>query len=504
LGLAYRSLLPRQVFWAQQPTEMRLRARGSLAQDLVAVIIPSGAGAQVLSLIDNTPGAFAGTTKPIYKGPFLEFASGATGTAHLDWGASKMALTRDLAQGAFSVVSRFYWRGTTGGLCERNDGNTVNAGWAWNIANARLGLVLERATTNLSFYSNFTTTNKWVTGAVCYRGDLTSANGKVYVDGVDQALNVNVDGSGAMGSDFANNFYVGRSSITNQTSGGGNFDGFIEYIYVFRRFLRQAEVQQLVADPYTPMFDSGRRSLVSLLTQPAGNVNWLVVAGGGGGGTNITGSGVLMAGGGGAGGVRTGNTVMMGDYAITVGTLGAINTNGNPSSIAGVASCLGGGHGGAYNTAGVDGGSGGGNGGDKNTTPGQGTSGEGNAGGTGGANQGGGGGGAGTAGGTGTGSGGSGVSNSISGTATTYGEGGNPAGGALRTTAGSGGRGGNGDAGTASSAGLDGVVVLAYPTGTVTATGGTITTVGGFTIHTFTASGTFSVTGGKHRFFSVF
>jgi hypothetical protein len=44
-------------------------------------------------------------------------------------------------------------------------------------------------------------------------------------------------------------------------------------------------------------------------------------------------------------------------------------------------------------------------------------------------------------------------------------------------------------------------------TGTLTATGGTITTSGGYTIHTFTTSGTFEVTAintGQHRMFLIF
>jgi hypothetical protein len=36
-----------------------------------------------------------------------------------------------------------------------------------------------------------------------------------------------------------------------------------------------------------------------------------------------------------------------------------------------------------------------------------------------------------------------------------------------------------------------GVAIFAYPTGSMTATGGVITTSGGNTIHTFTADGTF-------------
>jgi len=36
-------------------------------------------------------------------------------------------------------------------------------------------------------------------------------------------------------------------------------------------------------------------------------------------------------------------------------------------------------------------------------------------------------------------------------------------------------------------------VIIAYPTGTLQATGGTITQSGGNTIHTFNSSGTFTV-----------
>ena len=45
-----------------------------------------------------------------------------------------------------------------------------------------------------------------------------------------------------------------------------------------------------------------------------------------------------------------------------------------------------------------------------------------------------------------------------------------------------------------SGAGGSGIVIISYPTGLITATGGTITTSGGNTIHTFTSNGTFTVT----------
>lgn len=110
------------------------------------------------------------------------------------------------------------------------------------------------------------------------------------------------------------------------------------------------------------------------------------------------------------------------------------------------------------------------------------------------------------------GAGGDGVASSISGSSVTYGGGG---GGGGRTAGGAGGAGGGGNgtdsivgiAGTANSggggggscnntggAGGSGVVIFSYPTGSFTATGGTITTAGGNTIHTFTSSGTFAIT----------
>jgi hypothetical protein len=68
--------------------------------------------------------------------------------------------------------------------------------------------------------------------------------------------------------------------------------------------------------------------------------------------------------------------------------------------------------------------------------------------------------------------------------------------------AGADGTGGGGDGAPGNSAnhtggtGGSGVVIFSYPTGTLTATGGTITTSGGNTIHRFTAPDTFAVGGG--------
>ncbi len=272
-------------------------------------------------------------------------------------------------------------------------------------------------------------------------------------------------------------------------------------------------------------------------------ISYLIVAGGGGGGR--------VGAGGGAGGVEIGTSrILIGSYPVTVGSGGAgattevRGTSGSLSSWNSIIA-LGGGGGGSYSNplspANNEGGSGGSGGGGEQgegtgfAPGGTGFLGEGNAGGQGyllGASYvaGGGGGGASAVGADATsggvaGAGGAGTASSISGSSVTYAGGGG--GGAdsrsPTTTGGAGGTGGGGNGGGAANsytpvagttnrggggggggyngssfingaAGGSGIVILSYPTGSMTATGGTITTSGGNTIHTFTASGTFTRT----------
>jgi len=274
------------------------------------------------------------------------------------------------------------------------------------------------------------------------------------------------------------------------------------------------------------------------------NVEYLVVAGGGA-------SGKGGGGGGGGGGFRTasGATVVPGTaYTITVGAGGATQAspsnglNGNDSSIVGGTSpypfaspgivSTGGGGGGGNNPAttnGQNGGSGGGGavsagsstggtGNTPSTSPSQGNNGGNN---TSSANYGsGGGGGASAAGTAGTtsasGGGGAGTASTISGSSVTYAGGGGGGASMQGATLGTGGAGGgangaaantNGNAGTANTGGGaggsggggtniggtggSGIVIISY-SGAQRATGGTVTSSGGNTIHTFTSSGTFT------------
>jgi hypothetical protein len=258
------------------------------------------------------------------------------------------------------------------------------------------------------------------------------------------------------------------------------------------------------------------------------SVEYLVIAGGG--------SGAL--GGGGAGGYRASTTPVTSGltYTVTIGAGGASQSNtrdfagldGSASSIGVLISSTGGGGGGAYGDGGVavrdgrPGGSGGGGGGlftaQTNTPGGAATLGQGFAGGRSSSTvngTAGGGGGAGAVGVDGTansspaGNGGAGVSSTITGTAVTRGGGGGAgcsvsgspgvggAGGGGNGTsnatggAGSVNTGGGGGGGSVSGAGGSGLVVIRY-LGAQRGSGGTVTSSGGYTIHTFTSSGTFT------------
>lgn len=275
----------------------------------------------------------------------------------------------------------------------------------------------------------------------------------------------------------------------------------------------------LVEKGRLPGFYLGRFNLDPVITPHNNLAQYLVAAGGGGYGSNAP----NLVGGGGGGSVRTGaQALAVGSYAITVGAAGSPGTNGGDSSALGV-TAVGGGYGGRdFNqdhsaTAAGSGGNGGGAGnaqflgvgatsGDlgrgpdwQSQTPGVSTD-HGHDGGRDHVNASGGGGGAGGPGGDATqnngGAGGPGVPSDITGALAYYGAGGagcglTSDGHASASAYGGGGYGGWRNPATAAQ---PGVVVVRYPTGTITATGGTMTTVDGWTIHSFTASGTLTVT----------
>lgn len=253
------------------------------------------------------------------------------------------------------------------------------------------------------------------------------------------------------------------------------------------------------------------------------SVDYLIVAGGGSGGNQVDGNN--CAGGGGAGGLLSGSYTVdaSSSYTIVIGAGGSPTSNGvNSTAFSNTA--IGGGYGGpGYSGTASSGGSGGGGGGYSDSTynPGSGTAGQGNRGGygggsSGGGRNGGGGGGAGAVGVNGNsgsyvpGSGGVGINwlslgnyyagggggggDGVPGASGGTGGGGYGAGNSGASTSGTANTGGGGGAGARSygaSSGGSGVVIIRYA-GAQRGTGGTVTSAGGYTYHTFTSSGSYT------------
>jgi hypothetical protein len=259
------------------------------------------------------------------------------------------------------------------------------------------------------------------------------------------------------------------------------------------------------------------------------NLEYLVVAGGGGGGGTFSSGGYVGGGGGGAGGyIAQSTTINSGaSYPIVIGAGGAggsssgsptNGSNGQDSTFLSLTAIGGGGGGnGGATVNGFSGGSGGGGSG-YSGAGGSGTSGQGNTGGAGNGSpnfNAGGGGGAGAVGGNGTSTGGvGGAGLNWQSVGTFYAGGGG--GGSYFSSGGTGGSGGGGNGGSTGSVGQNatantggggggagtnssgtngnggsGVVIIRY-LGTQKGTGGTVTSSGGYTYHTFTSSGTFT------------
>jgi hypothetical protein len=358
-------------------------------------------------------------------------------------------------------------------------------------------------------------------------------------------------GGGAGGTGSTNSGQAAGTSNTGGGGGGaayvssGNYNGaaggsgivIISYASATPKFVGGTLTTSGGNQIHT-FTSSGTLSPITPIT-----ASYLVVAGGASGGVN---------GGGGAGGYRTSSTTLYSGatYIVTVGAGGAGSTsqqgnNGSDSLLSGtglttITSTGGGGGGGESSTSvynGKDGGSGGGsgnsstaygtpgNGNTPSTSPSQGNNGGSAVAGTTNSANGGGGGGAGAVGGNSTGvstsgNGGAGSASSISGSSVTYaggggggayifggtgtagtgglGGGGNggrngliSTSGTVNTGGGGGGRGldstGNG-VGSGSGSGGSGIVIISYA-GSQVFNGGLVTSSGGNTIHTFTATG---------------
>jgi hypothetical protein len=225
-----------------------LVGKNLFSQGLVFAQVYTGCGGRS---IQELVAAYKGTivSSVNWRGPQMD----TTGASGVPVNYSTGAFTADMALGAFSCFARVkqVTSVATGGIAERNDGNTVNAGWQIGCNNTGTKLEFVRATTDYSAKTNAAlTVGRWTTVGIAYPGDLTASNCKIYYDGVVQTINSATNGSGAQGSDLTRDMCVGSS---NFGADAGPFNGYIDCIYFWKRYLRQEEFMMLTANPYLPV-----------------------------------------------------------------------------------------------------------------------------------------------------------------------------------------------------------------------------------------------------------
>ncbi len=224
-----------------------------------AALLNEWGATQCQDLVGQTRAPFTGSTKPSWLGGSragLSFPGGANTVGYLSFGAEASAtdLGRNTGNPA-TIAFRMWWpSATAGSIAGRNDGNTVSAGWQIDVSTTSLLYTHESSVSNMKVTISPVPRDKWVTVVIVTDGSLTSANQRLYLNGVLVSHFADANGSGTPGSDAAQTLYVGRGNA-NYGLGNTGFAGSLDWVYCWKRMLSPAEVALLSRDPYAFLRD---------------------------------------------------------------------------------------------------------------------------------------------------------------------------------------------------------------------------------------------------------
>lgn len=311
-------------------------ASSSLRQGMVFACVYNNVGeSRLYDLISNQPSA---TVTSKWSGSRWT-PTGSTGNSTNYGTAQQFAI--NLAQAAFTFVGRVSWDGggssAGGGLGHRDDGDSVNAGWQVVCGTTYWGFVIEGSSTNMEVGAAPPSSNKYLNFAIVADGSQTATNQKVYFDGAQQTLTHTVNGIGTRGTDTTRNLIIGQSSWNAGQGGGtfGDFDGIIDFIYIWNRALSHAELMLLQIDGYAPFRYGSATGLLDFIAG-GGVVTGVGSSSGAGVATGLAGSTGSSSGAGAATGVGAGT------FSATASASGAgVATGVGAATFAGVGSASG-------------------------------------------------------------------------------------------------------------------------------------------------------------------
>ena len=211
----------------------------------------------LVDLVSGTRGTPSGTTLPA-------LTNMATGQRGLQYGTATSAATATytnfgalpgVADIALNGGSIFVWGKFTdaGGFAERNDNNSVNAGWQFGVdSNGFPSFLAEHSSVNFigRVVTSIFGTASSVAAAFAASPSM-AADCAMYIGGQLQTTNLGAQGSGTTGSDSANSLYIGRNSFNSSgINTSGSCTGAMEMVLIWKRQLSAAEVLSLHQNRY--------------------------------------------------------------------------------------------------------------------------------------------------------------------------------------------------------------------------------------------------------------
>lgn len=225
-------------------------------------------GGVMFDAVSGARGTPSGSTPPVLTNTTgqrgMLHAGGAASVSYSDFGALPRPSDLGLNGGTF-----FAWgvNGGAGGILERNDGNTVNAGWSAGIDSSGFLLFLaEHSSVNYLKRTNSSVGTAITSVAVsCLPNPMADSDTVFYVGGQPAATVLLAGGSGSTGSDLPNNLLVGRAGFNSSGSSfAGSFNGTLELVLMWNRQLSAAEIASLHANRYQIFRQTSRRIITYL------------------------------------------------------------------------------------------------------------------------------------------------------------------------------------------------------------------------------------------------
>ena len=214
-------------------------------------LINEGHGTTDLNLADGQTASFAGASGPVWNtsDPSIVFNGGGSLNSYLNAGTD-LAFDK-LPVSKMTIVAKVFLNTlATVGICEKNDGNSIDSGFVFGwYFDGTMRFTVQRTTQDMRIYTAPGTVpaGRWMQVAVTWDGTVGgAASAHLFIDSVEQAKTTAQDGSGTMGYANATNqpFRIGNADFDIP----GSFNGRMAYLAVYKgRLLTTTEMNQLDA-----------------------------------------------------------------------------------------------------------------------------------------------------------------------------------------------------------------------------------------------------------------